>query len=88
MALSTMLINHLSMQKWETKAVAERDAARETAFKDPMTGAKSKTAHLQREEEISAVIEEGTQEKFAVVVCDVNGLKKINDTLGHKAGDE
>ena len=24
---------------------------------------------------------------FAVVVCDVNGLKHINDTLGHKAGD-
>ena len=23
-----------------------------------------------------------------VVVCDVNGLKMINDTLGHKAGDE
>lgn len=88
MALGAMLINHLSMQKWETKAVAERDAARETAFKDPMTGAKSKTAYLQREEEINAAIEEETQEKFAVVVCDVNGLKKINDTLGHKAGDE
>ena len=88
MALSAMLINHLSMQKWETKAVAERDAARETAFKDPMTGAKSKTAYLQREKEINTAIEEETQEKFAVVVCDVNGLKKINDTLGHKAGDE
>ena len=88
MALGAMLINHLSMQKWETKAVAERDAARETAFKDPMTGAKSKTAYLQREKEINTAIEEETQEKFAVVVCDVNGLKKINDTLGHKAGDE
>ena len=27
-------------------------------------------------------------EEFAIVVCDVNGLKVINDTLGHKAGDE
>ena len=88
MALGAMLINHLSMQRWETKAVAERDAARETAFKDPMTGAKSKTAYLQREKEINSAIEGGTPEKFAVVVCDVNGLKKINDTLGHKAGDE
>ena len=25
---------------------------------------------------------------FAIAVCDVNGLKVINDTLGHKAGDE
>ncbi|MBR4747821.1 MAG: GGDEF domain-containing protein, partial [Desulfovibrio sp.] len=24
----------------------------------------------------------------AVVVCDVNGLKTVNDTLGHKAGDQ
>ncbi|MBQ6401907.1 MAG: GGDEF domain-containing protein [Firmicutes bacterium] len=30
----------------------------------------------------------GEAEDFGVVVCDVNGLKKINDTLGHKAGDE
>ena len=25
---------------------------------------------------------------FALVVCDLNDLKKINDTKGHKAGDE
>ena len=30
----------------------------------------------------------GESDPFAVVVCDVNGLKHINDTLGHKAGDE
>ncbi len=88
MALGAMLINHVSMQKWETKAVAERDAARETAFKDPLTGAKSKHAYLMHEKEIDAAIEAGTAKDFAVVVCDVNGLKKINDTLGHKAGDE
>ena len=88
MALGAMLINHLSMQRWENKAVAERDAARETALKDPMTGAKSKAAYFQREKEINRTIEAGAPEKFAVVVCDVNGLKKINDTLGHKAGDE
>ncbi len=88
MALGAMLINHLSMQKWENKAVQERDAARETAFKDPMTGAKSKHAYMLHEKEIDQKIGDGTPERFAVVVCDVNGLKKINDTLGHKAGDE
>jgi diguanylate cyclase (GGDEF)-like protein len=25
---------------------------------------------------------------FAFVVCDINDLKKVNDTEGHKAGDE
>lgn len=33
-------------------------------------------------------ITDGDAEAFGVAVCDVNGLKKINDTLGHKAGDE
>ena len=88
MALAAMLINHLSMKMWEAKAMEERDAARETAFKDPMTGAKSKAAYLKLEEELNRAIDAGTAEKFAVVVCDVNGLKKINDTQGHKAGDE
>ena len=27
-------------------------------------------------------------EPFALAVCDVNGLKYVNDTYGHKAGDE
>ena len=26
--------------------------------------------------------------KFALVVCDLNNLKKINDSQGHNAGDE
>ena len=30
----------------------------------------------------------GAAGPFAIVVCDLNGLKFVNDTLGHKAGDE
>ena len=55
---------------------------------DPMTGVKSKHAYLVSEKKYDEAIENGSVGKFAVVVCDVNGLKKINDTLGHKAGDE
>ena len=87
-SLFVMLINYYSTQKWEKKAAEERDAARTAAFTDPMTGVKSKHAFLQHEKEFDAGIEAGTAEAFAVVVCDVNGLKVINDTLGHKAGDE
>ncbi len=88
LALAAMLINHLSMERWEKKAIEERDTAKETAFKDPLTGAKSKHAYLLSEQELDASITEGRARDFAVVVCDVNGLKKINDTQGHKAGDE
>ena len=41
-----------------------------------------------KQKQIDASIEGGDADAFAVVVCDVNGLKVINDTLGHKAGDE
>ena len=88
LALAAMLINHLSMEKWERRALEERDAAKETAFKDPLTGAKSKHAYLLKEQEMDKAISEGSIKNFAVVVCDVNGLKVINDTQGHKAGDE
>ena len=88
LALAVMLVNHSTMKKWENKATTERDQARTAALTDPMTGVKSKHAFLLHQKDIDALIEGETAEKFAVVVCDVNGLKVINDTLGHKAGDE
>ncbi len=88
LSLVVMLINYLSMQKWERKAAEERDEARVVAFTDPLTGVKSKHSYLMSQKDYDTSIQEGSVEEFAVVVCDVNGLKVINDTLGHKAGDE
>ena len=87
-SLAVMLVNYRSMQKWERKALEERDQAHTIAFTDPMTGVKSKHAFLLDQDEIDTAIDEGAAGEFAVAVCDVNGLKVINDTLGHKAGDE
>ena len=88
LSLIIMLSNYLSMQKWERLAKEERDEARAVALTDPLTGVKSKHAFILSQKEIDASIEDGSADEFAVVVCDVNGLKVINDTLGHKAGDE
>ncbi len=88
LSLAVLLANYISQQKWEKQANEERDQARTLALTDPMTGVKSKTAYLLIEQNYNSGIEEKTSEPFSVVVCDVNGLKKINDTLGHKAGDE
>ena len=88
LSLVVMLINYSTMNKWEKKTAGERDQARTAALTDPLTGIKSKHAFLLNQQQIDASIEEKTIEKFAVVICDVNGLKVINDTLGHKAGDE
>ena len=40
------------------------------------------------EDPLQKGINVGSQEPFAIVVCDVNGLKEVNDTFGHKAGDD
>ena len=88
LSLFIMLSNYLSMQKWEKKTAKERDDAKTIALTDPLTGVKSRHAFLLKQKEMDTSIEEGSADAFAIVVCDVNGLKVINDTLGHKAGDE
>ncbi len=60
----------------------------EFANTDQMTGVKNKNAFSEMEQNINAQLANGDQENFAVIVCDVNGLKYVNDTFGHKAGDE
>ena len=50
---------------------------------DPLTKLANRTYF---EEEMSR-LESGDHEPVTVIVCDVDGLKLVNDTLGHKAGD-
>ena len=81
-ALIIMFSNHSFMNKRakESEMLANIDS---------MTGVKNKHAFLIRSRSIDGEIAgEGGTDDFAVAVCDVNGLKHINDTLGHKAGDE
>lgn len=54
---------------------------------DPLTGVKSKLAYFNKEREMDGLIEEGESPEFSIAVCDLNGLKNINDTLGHQTGD-
>ncbi len=63
------------------------NAARKMATVDALTGVKNKHAYAQWEEKIDAQIREGSQEPFAVVVCDINDMKAVNDQFGHKEGD-
>ena len=88
MSIGVLLANYISMRKWEKKATEERDHARSVAYRDPLTGVKSKNAFAEAEESYDRRIESDETIEFAVIVCVVNGLKHINDTLGHKAGDD
>ena len=88
MSFAVFIANYSSMKKWESITSKERDQARTAANTDPLTGVKSKHAFTEAEERMETRIAGGEAVEFGVIVCDVNGLKRINDTLGHKAGDE
>lgn len=59
---------------------------RELAYIDSLTGVKNTTAYNEEVQSIEIAMET-EQEEFGLVVFDVNDLKKINDSMGHKAGD-
>ena len=81
------LLDEDAQIRQEQEYVRSLSAARKMAIIDSLTGVKNKNAYVQWEEKINKGIEEGTQEPFAVVVCDINNLKAVNDLYGHKEGD-
>ncbi|MBQ3305300.1 MAG: GGDEF domain-containing protein, partial [Clostridia bacterium] len=73
------------------KLKAEKETSR--AFKtmantDSLTGIRNKHAYAENEALINQQIQSGAIEKLAVVIGDINGLKYVNDTQGHAAGDQ
>lgn len=59
---------------------------RQQTTQDPMTGVKNKRAWQNAQARLEAALRDGTAD-FAVAVCDINGLKQLNDSIGHEAGD-
>lgn len=75
--------------KKEREQIQALNQANELARRDELTGTRNKTAYHELEERVQENIRsEADKTEFAVVVCDINGLKHVNDTQGHKAGDE
>ena len=71
----------------EQEHLAALSLANEMARRDELTHTKNKTAYHEMEKELQRQIKEGS-EPFGIVVSDINSLKVINDTEGHKAGDD
>lgn len=66
--------------------IANRDALdkiKKMSLTDQLTGVNNRHALTLLEE--SSCTDEG---KITLMVCDINGLKKMNDTQGHAAGDK
>ncbi len=67
---------------------AINDSIRELSHVDALTHVKNRTAYETRLEEIRKKAERKGNLDFGIILFDVNNLKKINDELGHYAGDE
>lgn len=59
----------------------------ELAHKDALTGLRNKTAYNELTATLDAEIADGIA-TFAIIMIDVNFLKKVNDTYGHERGNE
>lgn len=57
------------------------------AYTDALTNIGNRTAWKLMRDEVDAAIKQGSVEDAVVCQFDVNFLKKVNDTMGHAAGD-
>ena len=71
----------------EQEVQRQLNAANEKAYRDELTGVKNKAAYQVICAQLQDEINSGSRPEFAVVVCDLNGLKTVNDVYGHIEGD-
>lgn len=89
LVLATVLLLQLrkfSRQRLEEEKETSRNF-KHMANTDSLTGVRNKHAYAENEAVINAKIHSGELEKLGIVVGDINGLKYVNDTQGHAAGD-
>ncbi|SCX97390.1 GGDEF domain-containing protein [Butyrivibrio sp. INlla14] len=73
----------------EKQHLKELKTEKELARRDELTGVKNKNAYKELEGSIQGNMDNGMDYlPYGLIVCDANNLKKINDTMGHAAGDE
>ena len=74
--------------KREQEYARKLSIERSKANIDALTGVKNKHAYIDAEAAINTKIENSEKVDIALAVFDVNGLKQVNDTYGHRAGDD
>ena len=84
---SLYYMTNLSRAKNNLQEQEEKiDQISETAYKDSLTSVGNPAAFNKLVETLNHDIEE-KQASFAIVMVDLNNLKYVNDTFGHKYGD-
>ncbi len=85
---ATCVIHSFIYREKDIEHDREMEDAQRKAFRDGLTGVKNKLAYLESLRDLEMQAGKNSLEGYGVVVFDLNGLKEINDTLGHEAGDE
>ena len=83
-----ILNNYFVMKKRDREHSEKLILAESRAMTDQLTGVKNRNAFSAKELSIDDRIRNGDPLAFAIVVCDVNDLKLVNDRKGHNAGDD
>ena len=80
----------LASMKKQSNELAERlEKALRDANTDALTGVKNRNAYELSTGRINVEIESSNEKvEFMIVICDVNGLKSINDNIGHDEGNK
>ncbi len=79
--------NRTEAVRQEKEHLQALNMANEMARRDSLTGTRNKTAYQEFEKELQASVDSEDKPSFGIIICDLNDLKLVNDTQGHKSGD-
>ena len=86
---SVLFLELMALSKDKLDAEKKTSKAFQTMVNiDSLTGVRNKHAYSEYEDAVDQKIQNHEIQALAVVVCDINGLKYVNDTQGHAAGDQ
>jgi len=85
LVLSAALLVLISIVAYLSMSRVTESTYKRLAYTDILTGYENRMAFEHKLRECGDLADQG--KSITLIICDVNNLKVINDTIGHKAGD-
>jgi len=76
------------LRRQKAKLSRQKDRLRHAATHDALTGLPNRVLFHERLEDAVARATRGSGSRYGVFLLDLDGFKRVNDTLGHAAGDQ